>query len=108
MADMETQERKLNETDNQSRAPEERLRAARRSPPKLWVALGIAIVLAVVASAGLAYPYRQRGAPVPPSALPQVLVSRPLVHEIDSRLSFLGQFSAVEQVELRAQVGGTL
>jgi RND family efflux transporter MFP subunit len=35
-------------------------------------------------------------------------VSKPLVRELDSQLGFLGQFSAVEQVELRAQVGGTL
>src|SRR5262249_49775548 len=28
--------------------------------------------------------------------------------EVESRLGFLGQFSGVEQVELRAQVGGTL
>jgi len=37
-----------------------------------------------------------------------VTVSKPLVRELDSRLGFLGQFSAVDQVELRAQVGGTL
>jgi membrane fusion protein, multidrug efflux system len=36
------------------------------------------------------------------------VVSKPLVRELDSRLGFLGQFSAVDQVELRAQVGGTL
>jgi RND family efflux transporter MFP subunit len=36
------------------------------------------------------------------------VVSKPLVREVSSRLSFLGQFSAVEQVEIRAQVGGTL
>lgn len=43
-----------------------------------------------------------------PPALPQVLVSKPLEREVDARLGFLGQFSAVDQVELRAQVGGTL
>jgi RND family efflux transporter MFP subunit len=37
-----------------------------------------------------------------------VVVSKPLARDIDSRLGFLGQFSAIEQVELRAQVGGTL
>jgi RND family efflux transporter MFP subunit len=37
-----------------------------------------------------------------------VVVSRPLVRQLDARLGFLGQFSAVDQVELRAQVGGTL
>src|SRR6202034_4716081 len=43
-----------------------------------------------------------------PRQLPQVVVSKPLEREVDSRLGFLGQFSAVDQVELRAQVGGTL
>src|SRR2546428_8546047 len=42
------------------------------------------------------------------AALPQVVVSKPLVQDIDTRLGFLGQFAAVSQVELRAQVGGTL
>ena len=96
----------MNETDKQSRAREEGLRAARRSPAKLWGAFGIAI--AVVPSAWLAYSHHQSAAAVAPAALPQVVVSRPLEHEVDSRLGFLGQFSAVEQVELRAQVGGTL
>ena len=36
------------------------------------------------------------------------MVSTPLARAVDSRLGFLGQFSAIEQVELRAQVGGTL
>ena len=35
-------------------------------------------------------------------------MSKALLRELDSRLGFLGQFSAVDQVELRAQVGGTL
>jgi RND family efflux transporter MFP subunit len=37
-----------------------------------------------------------------------VVVSRPLVERLDTRLNFLGQFSAVSRVEIRAQVGGTL
>jgi hypothetical protein len=49
----------VNETDNQSRAGEEGLRAA-RSPAKLWAAVGTAI--AMVATAWLAYSYRQNGA----------------------------------------------
>nr|WP_233635467.1 efflux RND transporter periplasmic adaptor subunit [Burkholderia gladioli] len=52
------------------------------------------------------------GPPPPPAAAPmpphEVTVSRPLVRDLDTRLGFLGQFSAVDQVELRAQVGGTL
>ena len=44
-----------------------------------------------------------------PSTAPlaQVVVSKPLSQDIETRLSFLGQFAAVSQVELRAQVGGT-
>ncbi|WP_309491349.1 efflux RND transporter periplasmic adaptor subunit [Trinickia mobilis] len=41
-------------------------------------------------------------------APPTVTVSKPLVRELDTQLGFLGQFSAVDQVEIRAQVGGTL
>ncbi len=39
---------------------------------------------------------------------PLVTVSQPLQREVDTRAGFLGQFSAVDRVELRAQVGGTL
>ncbi|MEA2947398.1 MAG: rane fusion protein multidrug efflux system, partial [Alphaproteobacteria bacterium] len=44
-------------------------------------------------------------APTPPSV---VTVSQPLQREVDVRAGFLGQFSAIDRVELRAQVGGTL
>ena len=73
------------------------------------VAAAIA-TLALVTTAWLAYSYRQSdaAASVSPSPLPQVVVSKPLQRRVDSRLGFLGQFSAIEQVELRAQVGGTL
>lgn len=98
----------MNETANRSWAEQQGLRARRRSPVKLWVAVGIAV--GVVATAWLAHSDRQGNAAVPPApaALPQVVVSKPLLRQVDSRLGFLGQFSAVEQVELRAQVGGTL
>ena len=42
------------------------------------------------------------------AAPPVVAVSAPLQRDVNTRLQFLGQFSAVDQVELRAQVGGTL
>jgi membrane fusion protein, multidrug efflux system len=73
---------------------------------------GTIATLAVVsvATASLAYLYGRGDAATssPPASLPQVVVSKPLAREVDSRLGFLGQFSAIEQVELRAQVGGTL
>jgi membrane fusion protein, multidrug efflux system len=93
---------------NRLKAGKQDLRAVRRSAAGLLVAAGVGI--AVVATGSLTYLYRQSDAAVSPAApaLPQVVVSKPLAREVDSRLGFLGQFSAVEQVELRAQVGGTL
>ncbi len=88
------------------------LRGGRNGGPKgraraLAIAAGI-----VVIGGGLWFHHAQTGgagtaaaAPVPPH---EVTVSRPLVRDLDTRLGFLGQFSAVDQVELRAQVGGTL
>jgi membrane fusion protein, multidrug efflux system len=43
-----------------------------------------------------------------PAPLPEVVVSKPLRRDVDTRIGVLGQFSAVEHVDLRAQVGGTL
>jgi RND family efflux transporter MFP subunit len=43
-----------------------------------------------------------------PAAPPSVAVSVPLQRDLSTQLGFLGQFSAVERVELRGQVGGTL
>jgi membrane fusion protein, multidrug efflux system len=66
----------------------------------------------IMASGGAWFLYSHDGGdsvanarPVPPH---EVTISRPLVRDLDTRLGFLGQFSAVDQVELRAQVGGTL
>src|SRR6516165_5590746 len=80
----------------------------RRSLAKLWIGAGIALALGGV----VWMHYSQSGAAiaahVPISEAPQVVVSRPLERELDTQLGFLGQFSAVDWVELRAQVGGTL
>ncbi len=46
---------------------------------------------------------------VPPAAaIPVVKVSNPVQRDVDVRLGAVGQFSAINRVELRAQVGGTL
>jgi RND family efflux transporter MFP subunit len=70
----------------------------------------VATAIAAVGLAWAAYSYRESDAATPtsPASLPQVVVSKPVVRELDARLGFLGQFSAVDYVELRAQVGGTL
>src|SRR6516164_4325237 len=75
---------------------------------KRGIAAGATV--AVLATAWLANSYRQSDAvaSVAPASLPEVVVSKPLERKVDSKLGFLGQFSAIERVELRAQVGGTL
>jgi multidrug efflux system membrane fusion protein len=71
----------------------------------------VAVVIAVLAFAALyvGFGFQKGGqtAAAPPPA-PPVTVSQPLRREVDSRIGFLGQFSAIDRVELRAQVGGTL
>ena len=67
------------------------------------------IATLTIATIAAWFAYSSDAATPPPAApLPQVVVSTPLAREVDSTLGFLGQFSAIEQVELRAQVGGTL
>ncbi|GAB7533854.1 efflux RND transporter periplasmic adaptor subunit [Burkholderia sp. 3C] len=71
-----------------------------------------AIVVAVVIAGGGTWFYQRHGRGdvdgTKPVSLHEVTVSRPLMKDLDTRLGFLGQFSAVDQVELRAQVGGML
>jgi membrane fusion protein, multidrug efflux system len=73
-----------------------------------------AIVLCAAATLGLFFawlgfaPHRGNQAAAAPTPTPIVTVSQPLRREVDVRAGFLGQFSAIDRVELRAQVGGTL
>jgi multidrug efflux system membrane fusion protein len=80
--------------------------------PRRWrwkaTALGVAAALGLfLAWLGLA-PHRGNQAAAAPTPTPVVTVSQPLRREVDVRAGFLGQFSAIDRVELRAQVGGTL
>jgi RND family efflux transporter MFP subunit len=91
------------------RAPIERVPARQPGRPawKIWGTIATAVI--VLGLGYLALPFR-KGGPVPPpaaAALP-VTVSKPLQRNVDVRLGFLGQFSAIDRVELRAQVGGLL
>jgi len=77
----------------------------RRRRSGLWVA---GIVAVTIAGAALFWERGQHH-PVPPAPPPpQVTVSAPRQQTVAATTSFLGQFSAVDRVELRAQVGGTL
>jgi RND family efflux transporter MFP subunit len=68
------------------------------------LALGL-VAGGVIAGPRLLSPSADPAAAAP---VPRVAVSAPLQRDIGARVQFLGQFSAVNQVELRAQVGGTL
>jgi membrane fusion protein, multidrug efflux system len=87
-------------------ARDSRLPVRRR---RRWRALGLAgIAAALVAmAAGRAW-LADRHPAAPPPSPPQVTVSLPLQQRVQATGRFLGQFSAVDSVELRAQVGGTL
>jgi multidrug efflux system membrane fusion protein len=80
--------------------------------PRRWrwkaTALGVAVAAGLfLAWLGLA-PHRGNQAAAALAPTPVVTVSQPLRREVDVRAGFLGQFSAIDRVELRAQVGGTL
>ncbi len=81
-----------------------------REPARMRMLIGAAAAIAVVGSVWILHSRSAEGssAEAHAAALPQVSVAKPLVLDVSTRLGFLGQFSAVDQVELRAQVGGTL
>ncbi len=82
-----------------------------RSPVKRGPKLNAGIVaLTIIVAAAVIVGPKLFGGTVSKAAAPAptVSVSRPLEREIHGRIQFLGQFSPVGQVELRAQVGGTL
>ena len=89
-------------------ASEQDRRTGRRSLAKLWILFGIVIATAGIGLVTYFSHQTDAAASTGPARLPNVIVCKPLIRELDSQLGFLGQFSAVEQVELRAQVGGTL
>src|SRR3984957_6801875 len=81
----------------------------RRNKWNKWIGCGLALILLAVAAQELATRLSATHAATRSIAAPPVVtVSAPLAHNLDTRRQFLGQFSAVQSVELRAQVGGTL
>lgn len=78
-----------------------------RTSMKAWLVTALALgVFGTGVVFGPGYLARSAKASAPP--IPTVIVSTPEQRSIEKRLQFLGQFSAVQQVELRPQVGGTL
>jgi multidrug efflux pump subunit AcrA (membrane-fusion protein) len=81
----------------------------RKPSVKAWgVAVAVLSLVAAVVLVGprlLATPAGSTAAAPPP---PSVAVSMPVQRDVNTRLQFVGQFSAMNMVEVRAQVGGTL
>ncbi|HZR73320.1 efflux RND transporter periplasmic adaptor subunit [Bradyrhizobium sp.] len=100
----------MDQISDHSNIEREPLDAPARPLRRTWRTPAIAVVTVIAALLvyfGLA-PHRGNQAAAVPTPVPQVTVSQPLQREVDSRAGFLGQFSAIDRVELRAQVGGTL
>ena len=80
----------------------------KKSDLRLWVGsiagLGLITVVVIVGPKIVA----PSVATVASAVAPSVTVSPPIQRKLAIRLEFQGQFSAVQDVELRAQVGGTL
>jgi multidrug efflux pump subunit AcrA (membrane-fusion protein) len=69
----------------------------------------VAGVLAAVVAVGAEQAWHGADVPsAPPPALPRVAISTPPQDTVSGTAGFLGQFSGVDAVELRAQVDGTL
>jgi membrane fusion protein, multidrug efflux system len=81
--------------------------APRRRTWRTAAIAAVAVLAALFVYLGFAPRKGDQAAAALPSPLP-VTVSQPLQREVDTRVGFLGQFSAIDRVELRAQVGGTL
>ena len=70
---------------------------------------GIAVLVALIVATAIIGSQLSHGASVRAAApTPTVSVSQPIQRQLHGRMQFLGQFSPVNQVELRAQVGGNL
>ena len=80
----------------------------RRGGRRVLVGTTVLAILAVSASIFVFDGSRQPSRALQALPPPTVSVSLPLRHDVAEQANFLGQFSAVERVELRAQVGGTL
>ena len=96
------------ETKTEGLADNQPAHSDSRLPATVWIVAGVTIIALVAASFKYSPRANAKPASTTAASLAHVVVSRPLVENLDTRLSFLGQFSAVSQVEIRAQVGGTL
>src|ERR1700735_170368 len=74
----------------------------------IWTGLALTAIILAVGFLCARIVFVQRPSRNIVATPPLVVVSPPLQRDVGGRLQFLGQFSAVDHLELRAQVGGTL
>ncbi len=82
-----------------------------RPVPKARRGWGVGVLVLLAVAGGGYWAYGSRGGAAPPAAPPPppaVTVSRPLQRNLAQTTEFTGQFSAIDQVDLRAQVSGYL
>src|SRR4051794_15242075 len=96
------------ELETEEQAEKKPAISKRPLPVALWIGTGVTMIALI--AAWFKYSPHAQAKPLGSAAvsMPRVVVSKPLIQNLNTRLSFLGQFSAVSQVEIRAQVGGTL
>jgi membrane fusion protein, multidrug efflux system len=98
----------VNDVSDRLLAGKEIEQTGRRLSVRMWVGAGMAAAAGGIAWLYFSHPSGGIPTHAQTQAPPEVVVSRPLEQVLDTQLGFLGQFSAVDRVELRAQVGGTL
>jgi RND family efflux transporter MFP subunit len=99
----------MSENQNQTGTQPIPTPSLRKRNTKIWSGAAIGVVAVAVIGVTAIHWSESSATPAPSAAaLPSVVVSTPLQRDLAPRLGFLGQFSAVQKVELRAQVGGTL
>jgi len=98
----------ISDDSNLEREPLHRPAPLKRRRTWRMAAIGAAtVVAALLVYLGLA-PHKGNEAAALSTPAPPVTVSLPLQREVDTKVGFLGQFAAIDRVELRAQVGGIL
>src|SRR5260370_33204578 len=87
---------------------EPKRQASRQPRFTVWAGLALMVIILAFAVLHARDVFVQAPSRTIAPSPPQVAVSAPLQRDVDGRLEFLGQFSAVDHLELRAQVGGAL
>jgi RND family efflux transporter MFP subunit len=105
MTHLDVAEPEVAERENVAEDARRPVRPGGRRRARLVVGL---VAATLAAAGGLAWQNGQRPAAPPAPPPPQVTVSTPRQETVAPMTGFLGQFSAVDTVALRAQVGGTL